>query len=195
MAEKKTTKKSSSSKVSVKKSVDNITDNILDKVSTKDGKSISSNKTIKKLLKKIPTAIKILGVVLFVVGGLLGSFVGARICKNDTFELLPYDSKFTIGCEANLTIPGVKLISYGRDISDKVQLEVSEGLVQNEDGTFTIEDTSQENVYYIIYTTKDIKFSKIQKIRYIYVNSLDDVGESISGDVQNGGNQGGVANG
>ena len=139
-----------------------------------------TEKALKKLWKKIPKTVKIIALVLFVLGNAVGGFFGAMICKNDTFELLPYEAKFLVGCESTINVPGVKIISYGKDVSNQVNAELSEGLVQNQDGTITIEDTSIEGVYYIIYTTTNFKFSKIKKIRYIYVNNLEDFGESVS---------------
>lgn len=150
------------------------------KETTKKKVNSDAEKKIKKLWKKIPKTVKIIALVLFVIGNAVGGFFGAMICKNDTFELLPYEGKFLVGCESTITVPGVKIISYGKDVSSSVNAELSEGLVQNEDGTITIEDTSVEGVYYIIYTTSNFKFSKIKKIRYIYVNNLEDTGESVS---------------
>ncbi|MBQ7308202.1 MAG: hypothetical protein IJW82_06735 [Clostridia bacterium] len=150
------------------------------KSSSKKTTQSDAEKSLKKLWKKIPKTVKIIALVLFVLGNTIGGFFGHIICKNDTFELLPYESKFLVGCEATIDVPGVKIISYGKDVSDNVNTELSEGLKQNQDGTITIEDTSVEGVYYIIYTTDNFKFSKIKKIRYIYVNNMEDVGESVS---------------
>lgn len=172
----KTTKRKVSN--STKRAVNSFTDDILDRVSSGDN-SISKNKTVKKLLKKIPTTIKILGIGLFIIGIISGAFVGKVISKNDTFELVGSNISYNLNQSAIYTDEGVKLISMGRDLSSSVSIEVSEGLINNNDGTFTIEDTSKEDTYYIIYTTTDFKFSKIKKIRYIYVVDMTEQGESI----------------
>ena len=141
--------------------------------------SIDVSKDVKKILKKIPTAIKVIGVLLFVLGLVTGNIIGKKLCENDTFELIECNTGYNVGSDNIISVSGVKIISFGKDVSDSVKLELSAGLTQNDDGTFTIEDTSKEGVYYIIYTTDNFKFKNIQKIRYIYVNDLEDTGESI----------------
>lgn len=159
----------------VDSAVDNATKNIL-------GEGVTSNKTVNKFLKKISTVVKVMGIALFIVGVVLGLFVGKTICKNDTFELIPGNSSYEVGCDATITLPGVKLVAFGKDISDKVQIELSEGLVRNEDGTFTITNntdgkTIEKGTYYIIYTTTNFKYKKIKKIRYIYVDDMSEKGD------------------
>ena len=162
-----------------KKAVNDATNSILDKVSGGEN-SLSKNKTIKKLLKQIPTLVKVVGITLFVVGCLAGAVVGNVLSKNDTFELVGSNVSYEINSTAIYQDEGVKLVSMGRDLSNKVNIEVSKGLIQNDDGTFRVQDTSKEGMYYIIYTTTDFKFSKIRKIRYIYVADMSEQGESIS---------------
>ena len=134
---------------------------------------------VKGLLKGVSLVAKIIAIVMFVVGALLGAAVGIYFCKDDTFELIECNTSYEIGLDTPIKVEGVKLISFGRDLSDKVKVELSEGLTQNDDGTITINDTSEEGMYYIVYSTDDFKYQKIQRIRYIYIVSFNETGESI----------------
>ena len=60
---------------------------------------------------------------------------------------------------------GCKVVSFGRDISDEVEIETD--LIINSDGSLTGDDTK---TYYILYKSNDIKYGKVftvTKIRLI----------------------------
>lgn len=184
---KKTTSSSATNtaKKTVKKTVDKKADSFIDSalgnIKTKDGKSVTENKTVKKLLKSVSTVAKIIAIVLFFVGAVLGAFVGKTICGNDTFEIIgaspiiTMDETDTDGYD--VAIDSVKVIAYGKDVSNKVTEEYSEGLTKNADGTYHIKDITVAGVYYIIYHPTDMKYKKIQKIRYITVQDPNDQGD------------------
>ena len=164
-------------KKEVKKDANKKADEVLTK-NVPDFKIGDKSVNMKGLLKGVSLVAKIVAIVMFIVGAVLGSVVGIVLCKDDTFELIECNTSYEVGLDTPINVEGVKLISFGRDISDSVNIELSEGLKRNEDGTITVLDTSVEGIYHIIYTTSDFKYQKIQKIRYIYIVSFNETGES-----------------
>ncbi len=88
--------------------------------------------------------------VLFLAAGLMAGYFGAQIITgSDVFEI--NGEKVTtikVGNALNYTDEGIKYISFGKDVSDSV--EISTNMVRGENGTFTA-DTSEEGEFYIIY--------------------------------------------
>ena len=139
-----------------------ITDDVSIKVNKKRGRK-------KKLGFK---AILIILVVAFI-----GVALGAGICyfttRNDCFEIIGND-EITLTLKADdeeydqtnsYVDEGVKVISFGKDISKEVIIETD--LTITEDGRFVADEIG---TYYIIYKSNDIKYGKIftvQRIRLI----------------------------
>ena len=88
--------------------------------------------------------------VLFLAVGLVSGYFGAQIvAKNDGFEI--NGEKVTtlkVGDELSYTDEGIKYISFGKDLSDSV--EISTNMTKGENGVFTAE-TDEEGEFYIIY--------------------------------------------
>ena len=100
----------------------------------------------------------------------IGAGVGAYalVSADDCFRLKG-DEAYTFKVGANVTKytdEGVRIISFGKDISSKV--EVSTNLPEIDDGVYAI-DTSEPGEYYMIYTVDDVKFGKIQRVRTISI--------------------------
>lgn len=102
--------------------------------------------------------------MFLIIGVGLGIGAGFYLCRNDCFEIIGSD-ELTLTIGENYYDEGCKVISFGRDISDEVEIETD--LIINPDGSLTGDDTK---TYYILYKSNDIKYGKvftITKIRLI----------------------------
>ena len=121
-------------------------------------------KKSKKSGSKLTKSLGILAVVFLVIGVGLGIGAGFYLCRNDCFEIIGLD-ELTLTIGENYYDEGCKVVSFGRDISDEVEIETD--LIINPDGSLTGDDTK---TYYILYKSNDIKYGKVftvTKIRLI----------------------------
>ena len=121
-------------------------------------------KKSKKSGSKLTKSLGILAVVFLIIGVGLGIGTGFYLCRNDCFEIIGSD-ELTLTIGENYYDEGCKVISFGRDISDEVEIETD--LIINSDGSLTGDDTK---TYYILYKSNDIKYGKVftvTKIRLI----------------------------
>lgn len=131
----------------------------------RDGKaSRRTNKQVNKAISKIGFA----GIVIALVFMLLGCGVGGGVIyflsRNDCFVINGRE-EITLTIGENYVDDGVKVISFGRDLSDSCVVDTD--LIINQDGSYT---ASEIGTYYIKYSVDDIKYSKIftvEKIRLI----------------------------
>ncbi|MBQ8615011.1 MAG: hypothetical protein IJ415_00350 [Clostridia bacterium] len=123
-----------------------------------------SKKKAQKQIKKLGAGVIITAVLLLIVG-VVGGYFGVKVMtKDDCFTLIGKD-ELTLTLDETYTDEGVKVIAFGKDDSDKVEIETN--LKKNEDGTYYAEEAA---TYYITYTVNDFKYGtlfKIQKIRLI----------------------------
>lgn len=151
MATRKTAKKTS------KKASVNIGD--FDDVKIKKS---TKNKTVKmaKNTSKKAWLFAFLFFVIGIVGGISAYFITS---KNDCFDLIGKDElTLTLDDNDRYTDEGVKIISFGKDISDQVVIDTN--LKQDENGKYYSEEIG---TYYIKYSSKDFKFGKIFKIEKV----------------------------
>ena len=130
-----------------------------------------AKKAKSKVKRKARSTAKRISAVSYVIWALAlicGIAVGAVscmfVCRNDCFKLRgKSEYVLTVGQENNIyTDKGAQVISFGRDISRDVK--VSTNLLEVGDGEYEI-DTSEEGVYYIIYTVDDVRFGEIKRVR------------------------------
>ncbi|MBQ8522270.1 MAG: hypothetical protein IJ458_01230 [Clostridia bacterium] len=146
----------------------------------RNGKATRSTKSSRATSRKIKKlGFKAILIILLVtlIGGAIGVGACWFVCRDDCFTIIGQDE---------LTIPmttityiegqpvesnnkyydeGVKVVSFGRDISKDVYIETD--LKQNEDGSYYADEVG---TYYIIYKVDDIKYGKIftvERIRLI----------------------------
>ena len=140
------------------------------------------NKTINKKVKKIGLKAILIILLVTLIGGGIGLGVCWYVSRNDCFEIVGMeeitltlrDEDVTVFGEENIYYDeGVKVVSFGRDISKDVYIETD--LKQHTDGGYYADEVG---TYYIIYKTNDIKYGKIftvQRIRLItFVESTPD---------------------
>ena len=153
----------------------------------RNGKATRSTK--KKTTRKLNSKVKKIGIkaiLIILLVTIIGGGIGLGVCwfvsRNDCFEIVGMDEiTLTLRDEESSTFgedniyydEGVKVISFGRDISKDAYIETD--LKRHEDGGYYADEVG---TYYIIYKTNDIKYGKIftiQRIRLItFVESTPD---------------------
>ena len=149
------------------------------------GKASRSTKS-KKVKTSNVKKLGIKGILIILLVTIIGFAIGAGACfvvsPNDCFDLIGQDEitltlrndDEEISEENSYRDEGVKIVSLGRDISDKVYIMTD--LKQNDDGGYYAD---QAGTYYIIYRVNDIKYGKIfniQRIRLVtFVEGTPDV--------------------
>ncbi|MBE7076391.1 MAG: hypothetical protein E7374_00675 [Clostridiales bacterium] len=138
------------------------------KTSKKVELDFNFNKPKKSESKKVNKKLKKLGfgtvcLILFVLAvGVAGGFFGVKfLTRNDCFEIVGND-ELTLTLDKTYEDTGVKIVAFGKDESDKVEIETN--LEKHEDGTYSADS---EGTYYIQYTATNLKYGKIFKIKKI----------------------------
>lgn len=149
----------------------------------RDGKASRSTKPKKSKNRLKNLGIKSVLIVLLVtlIGAAIGVGVGFILSRDDCFEMIGKDEITLtlkedgeeISSKNSYYDEGVKIISFGRDISNKAYIKTD--LKQNKDGSYYADEAG---TYYIIYQVNDIKYGKlftIQRIRLItFIESTPD---------------------
>lgn len=144
-------------------------------VDTSDIKIKKSTKNkVKRTIKGTTKKTWLCAFLFLIVGAVIGFLSFHFVCKNDCFEFVGKDELcFTLG--ETYTDTGVKIISFGKDISSQVKVETN--LLCDENGNYY---ATEIGTYYIKYTSTDIKYGKlwsIQKIRLITFVEQSEGGE------------------
>jgi len=134
----------------------------------------AKRKVKRKVKSKAKSKVKKIHPMTFVICFLclalgIGAGIGAYsfISRDDCFKLKG-DSNYTIpvGMPFNYEDEGVKIIEFGKNISNNVSVKTN--LTEIDDGVYTA-DTSRAGEYYIIYTVDSVKYGEIQRVRTITV--------------------------
>lgn len=126
--------------------------------------SKKTSKKINKQLKKVSAGANMLALLLLVVGAVGGYFGVKLITKNDCFVLNGKD-EITLQIGETYTDEGAKIVSFGKDVSEDVEIETN--LKKNQDGSYFADE---EGTFYITYKSTNFKYGtlfKVQKIRLI----------------------------
>lgn len=122
-----------------------------------------AKKETKKAYKRLTPLSVVVIVSVFVLSVVLGVVAEKLITRKDEFVLLGNKSyEIEVGQEFTYTEEGFRIISFGKDLSDKVKIDTN--MTKNLDGTYSI-DTSVEGDYFIKYTVDSHKFGKIKRVR------------------------------
>ena len=128
-----------------------------------------TKRTAKKKIKRIHPLSFVVWILALAIGVAVGVGACAFLCRNDGFTLIG-KSEITVPVEEGKTYEytdkGVRAVSFGRDISRRVQVETN--ITELGDGEYSF-DASTEGVYYLIYTVDDARFGEIRRIRTIVV--------------------------
>ena len=144
-------------------------DEFKDKVQKKAKKKVKRKikSKAKSKAKRVHTATWVFAALALLVGIGVGVGACAFVCRDDCFKLKG-DANYTVAIGADITYSdeGVKIISFGRDISADVEIDTN--LKKVGEGKYKV-DTSKPTEYYIIYTVEDAKYGDIQRVRTITV--------------------------
>lgn len=132
-----------------------------------------ATRSTKRNIKKLGLKAILIILLVTIIGGGIGAGAYWFVSRNDCFDIIGQDEITLMlkgedeefGDENRYFDQGVKVVSLGRDISDKVSIETD--LKQNEDGSYYADEIG---TYYIIYKVDDIKYGKlftVQRIRLI----------------------------
>ena len=124
----------------------------------------------KSRVKRIHPMTFVICFLTLAIGVAAGVGAYTFICRDDCFKLKG-DKSYTVrvGTPFVYEDEGVKAIAFGKDISDRVEIETN--LIQLDDGEYTV-DTSRIGEYYIIYTVDSVKYGEIQRVRTISVKGV-----------------------
>lgn len=128
-----------------------------------------TKRTAKKKIKRIHPLSFVVWILALAMG--IGAGVGtcAFICRNDGFEIIG-KREITVqtqeGKVYEYTDKGAQVISFGKDISDRVKVDTN--MTELDDGLYSF-DASKEGFYYIVYTVDDVRFGDIRRVRTITV--------------------------
>ena len=137
-------------------------------------------KAAEKAVKKAHTATVVLVILFFVIGCIGGVIVSMQLTKNDKFEL---NGEKTVYLEIGekYVEPGVTVISFGKDVSDKITTG----------GDFGTMNTDIEGVYQIVYKIDDLRWGDYQRVRTVIVGNpekgeqgISDVGHTEDGNTE-----------
>ena len=118
-------------------------------------------KAAEKAVKKSHPATLILAILFLIVGAVAGVVLSRELTKNDKFELIG-EKQVELAIGESYKEAGVKIISFGRDISDKVAYG----------GDFvTMGEIPEEGIYQIVYTVDDFRWGDYQLVRTVIVGA------------------------
>ena len=118
-------------------------------------------KAAEKAVKKSHPATLILAILFLNVGAVAGVVLSRELTKNDKFELIG-EKQVELAIGESYKEAGVKIISFGRDISDKVAYG----------GDFvTMGEIPEEGIYQIVYTVDDFRWGDYQLVRTVIVGN------------------------
>ena len=130
-----------------------------------DQPSKRTKRKVKTKLKKLSFGVVVLAVFLLAVGVVGGYFGVQYLSRNDCFNIVGAD-EITLEIGETYFDEGVKVVAFGVDETDKVEIETN--LKKDKDGAYFAQT---EGTYYIKYTVNNIKYGsifKVQKIRLIH---------------------------
>lgn len=142
------------------------------------------SKRSKRKLKGLHLVTKAIAVIALLVGILGGALFCHFSFQNDRF-LLKGETQISLTASGEgftYAEQGVEAVCFGRDVSDKLSVSASEGVIKNVDGTYTI-PTDKEGVYTLTYTVDCYKFGEkspngvIKRIRVFTVDALENDGK------------------
>ena len=145
--------------------------------------SKKSNKKAENQLKKLKGGALVVALILLVVGAVGGFLTVKIVTKDDCFELIgKYEITLRLG--ENYEDMGAKVVAFGKDESEFLQIETN--LEKNEDGTFT---ANEEGTYYIKYTVDSFKYGKLLKVQKIrLISFVEETEQEEIRDANQGGN-------
>lgn len=117
-----------------------------------------AQKKVEKTIKKTHTATIVLAVLFLIIGIAVGIGASWFMTKNDVF-VLNGEKEIHLTVGDTYEEMGAKIISFGKDISEKVIISGDEL------------DTSVEGEYQLVYKVDDFRYKDYQLVRLIIVEA------------------------
>lgn len=123
----------------------------------------------------ISSALVIVILAGIILGALTGGFLVKFLTRNDCFVMLPLDGQINleIGGDTGVTAyhePGVKCVSFGRDVTDTVSIKYYYREDLSHDAVIvTGIDTNVPGCYYVVYTSSTLQYKTVQHVRNVIV--------------------------
>ena len=134
----------------------------------KSGWDAWNQKKMKKALKKIHRGYLIVIAVSLLLGAVGGAFFAYYTTAKDEFTLNgDKETTVTVGETLTYEDEGVKCISMGKDLSDKVEIKTN--MTRSADGKTFVGDTSFAGEYYITYTVTKGRYAGLSRVRIFKV--------------------------
>lgn len=133
-------------------------------------KKSNTQRFAEKAVKKSHPATLVLAVLFLIVGIVAGIIVSRQLTKNDTF-VLRGESVVRLEIGENYVEEGVTIVSFGKDISDKVQYGGDADDLQ----------TGEEGIYQIVYTVEDFRWGDFQRVRTVIIGNPEGAEEFVNG--------------
>lgn len=121
-----------------------------------------------KAAKRLHPAALVLAVLFFIVGCVAGVIASKQITKNDRFDLNG-DAVVRIQVGGEFTDAGATVISFGRDVSSKVEVS---GDALNAD---------EEGIYQLVYRVDDLRWGDYQRVRVVIVGDPEGAEDYLNG--------------
>ena len=134
----------------------------------KSGWDAWNKKKMKKALKQMHTGYLIVIVISLLIGALGGAFYAHTLTAKDEFTLQgEEETTVTVGEKLEYTDEGIKCISMGKDLSDKVEIKTN--MTRSEDGKTFTATTFAAGEYYISYTVTEGRYAGLSRVRIFKV--------------------------
>ena len=117
-----------------------------------------NQKQVEKVVKKVHTTTLVLALLFLIIGAVIGVVGSWFITKNDKF-VLNGEKTITLAVGESYTEQGATVISFGKDVSDKVVISGDEL------------DTSIDGEYQLVYKIDDFRYKDYQLVRTIIVGN------------------------
>ncbi len=151
-----------------------------------DSKSTKkTGKQVEKTLKHTNKNVLIALLVLVLLGALIGVGLCWYLSRNDKFEIIGRD-EITLTLGESYLNEGVAVVSFGRDMSAKVEIDTN--LNRGANGEFSSDEIG---TFYIVYKVNCLKYGsifKVQKIRLITFVEPSESEEMLPNESQGGEN-------
>lgn len=119
-------------------------------------KKSNTRKQVEKAVKKTNRTTIVLAVVFLIIGAIVGCIGYCYLTKNDKFELNG-NKTITLDLGSDYIEQGATVISFGKDVSDKIVISGDEL------------DTLTEGEYQLVYRIDDFRYKNYQLVRTIIV--------------------------
>ena len=138
----------------------------------KSGWDSWNRKKAKKAMKKLHAGYLIVIALSLIIGAAAGGFYAYTVTAKDEFTLCGQkENTVTVGDELSYTDEGIRCVSMGKDVSDKVEIKTN--MTVSSDGKTYTGNTDCAGEYYITYTVTEGRYAGLSRVRVFTVKAAD----------------------